>query len=314
MIEQLSHAEKEQCKALYKVGFPADTDVAVDYFVDKYATKIVVNADFSVNLYLIDKKLNYCGLNVNIAYIVAFSADVKVRGTGAACEVFNAAIRHLHDLNIPFAALSPFNHTYYKRYGFATVDSYRIYPNVSALHCVESENLAEFAPIAQEIYSRAVRQYDISIARSHDDFYKLMNCQIIGMDKPCLYYAEGEVIGYAICKGDYVEEQIMLLPSEDGALNAQARIVSAIEAVKLTQFANITCDYCFTLLDTILGDSTYRLQITNGVGVLTATKELQAEFSVDIADFTKQIMIGERVGNPIDNALVQRSIYLADKY
>ncbi len=114
---------KDVLKTIYLAGFEEDRDTYATYFCDKNANcAVVYPSDNPVSAgYVIEKKLsdgNKC------VYFSAISTLKSERGKGCASKLISQMLKLAYNKDYPFAVLSPFSSTFYKRYGFFTTQFY----------------------------------------------------------------------------------------------------------------------------------------------------------------------------------------------
>ncbi|MCL2374950.1 MAG: GNAT family N-acetyltransferase [Firmicutes bacterium] len=114
-----------QLKNLYKEGFKEDNEAFVSWFfagikeenaVTVFEGESIVSAGF-----IVPKPAVVWGREVQVPYLSALATSPDFRGQGKIGEVIRGLLSRLKDRKEPFCLLYPFNHDYYKRYGFRNI-------------------------------------------------------------------------------------------------------------------------------------------------------------------------------------------------
>lgn len=106
--------------ALYRDGFPEDGDAYSAWFTETYAAyaHVLVRDGRPVAAgYLVPRRLTIGGAEQPAYYLDAFSVLTPYRGTGVAAELMARMVAAARR-SVRYVFLSPFNGTYYHRYGF----------------------------------------------------------------------------------------------------------------------------------------------------------------------------------------------------
>lgn len=338
-INSLNDIETERLKKLYRESFPGDTDNDVNYFFNSYLFEVFVNNDFSSALYPVGKKMFFNGAIIDLPYVVAFCALHEARGKGIAAKLMNEFIEKANADNVPFIALSPFNHEYYKKYGFITVDASvinRDSENYEHLNCSDRH---VFLEAMQKVYCKAMSQYNNFIYRNQEDFALVYDKLMTNGGNTILFVEDNikindnndyidmiidsrhkKVYGYSIECDNEILEKLMCNDGKGGATlkNVQMRICDPVKAVNLTQFNGLSIDeptreFKIKIKDSVLGDKIYKLQIADDKGKLIETNE-NAEVITSIDEFTNFIINGVSIdGLPKDLICCKKSFFI-DKY
>lgn len=324
--------------SLYREGFPEDTERDIKFCFDGYFGKVVCNDDFSAALYPVIKKAIIRGVTINLPYIVAFSALKSVRGSGAAAEIMKGYLKSSIVDKVPFIALYPFNHEYYKRYGFVTVDG-EPYVEICDFKRVKCDNRSEFAVIMEKVYNAAMSRFDNYLVRSHAEC--AVACDKATADNgETVVFTDGEysecrsgeedciisaingvpfrIYGYSIDVNGMPAERLMCrsdIKKGSAFDNVQMRICNPVEAIRITRFNAINQAFAINILltDTIMGDTVYKLEITDGQGRLSMTQE-SPDISVSIDALTSYLINGRAINGIPSNLLNEANSYFIDKY
>lgn len=340
-INSLNHIEKEQLKKLYRESFPDDTEKDVDYFFNSYLQEVFVNDDFSSALYPVYKKLFFNGDIIDLPYVVAFGALREVRGKGIAAKLMNEFIKKSYTANVPFVALSPFNHEYYKRYGFVTVDAAAFNRDCDNCRLINCDERKVFLEAMQKIYCKAMLRYDNYIYRNQEDCKLVCDKLLTNGGKTILIVEDNNIIndnndyinmiidsrhlkvyGYSIECGNEILERLMCHNVKSEAIfeNVQMRICDPVKAVNITKFNMSANDKTLRefkikikICDSVLGDKIYQFQIVEGKGNLVKTNEC-AEVVANIDEFTNFIINGAKIKGLPDGLIPNKKSFFIDKY
>jgi len=114
-----------ELKKLYRDGFPEDSEAAVSWFFsrvnEKNAAYFVTGGKPVSAGYIIDKPAVLWGRRRKMPYLSALSTKTEYRGQGLIRSVITELLSRLYRRGAPVCALYPFNHDYYKRFGFCDV-------------------------------------------------------------------------------------------------------------------------------------------------------------------------------------------------
>ncbi len=114
-----------ELKELYRDGFPEDGEGDVDGFFARVKTENAVylteNGKIISAGYVMDKPAVLFGQKTRIPYLSALSTLSAYRGQGKLKAVINGLFDKLYRRGDFACVLYPFNHDYYKRFGFCTV-------------------------------------------------------------------------------------------------------------------------------------------------------------------------------------------------
>lgn len=151
-------------KALYRDGFPEDSEAFCDYFVNKYA-HCAVTAEREGEIvsvgYVARKSVSYFGKRITVPYIIGISTLTKWRGQKIIGEVIAEIIKRQSSQD-KFIFLSPFNATYYHKYGFFDI-AHCVTAKVSGGHDFKVLNALNNIPLLIELLTNAYAKYDIKL-------------------------------------------------------------------------------------------------------------------------------------------------------
>lgn len=297
---------REYLKKLYRDGFPEDTDEDIEYFFNKKLVngKVFVNDEVNAVAYVFNKKLRYCNNLYKLPYLVAVSVLSEFRGQGKIKELMYQAIEYADERNLPFIALYPFNHDYYKQYGFVTVDKMQKLKISDKTIMKESDNFQ----LCVDLYNKYYGEYDVSLIRDITDFTAKVNEEAVIGGKLYELTENGVTIGYAIKKGDDIIEGAPFEITDKP--NVQMRVANIKRAIESYDFPLINKTVRLKITDEFYRSKTIVLNIENGIA------------HVDISDtFDKEITIGELTKWLISGAdceysdiFTHRSVAISDKY
>lgn len=234
---ELNACEREACRTLFKEGFPEDSDEYVEWFLKNKEYIVALNEEHTSMLYLVPKRIRMHGSELNVTYIVAFSATKSVRGTGAAAEVMNAAISYEREKGTPFVFLSPFNYEYYLQYGFVNIDRILTSMDKPEYERVKITDCVKGGEVMLRVRSNVGEKYDIAQIADLDELTNRFNEEITGgAEFYALIKNDGSVYGYELESRGRVYERFTQNMRRTRKPHVQARIAcieSALKAAKL---------------------------------------------------------------------------------
>lgn len=234
---ELNACEREACRALFKEGFPEDSDEYVEWFLNNKDYTVVLNEEHTAVLYLVPKRIRMHDKELDVTYIVAFSATKSVRGTGVAAEVMYEAIYHERAKGTPFIFLSPFNYEYYLQYGFVNIDRILTSMDKPEYERVKITDCVKGGEIMQIVRSNVGENYDIAQIADLDELTKRFNEEITGgADFYALIKKDGSTYGYELEARGRIYERFTENMRRTRKPHVQARIAcvkSALKAAKL---------------------------------------------------------------------------------
>lgn len=337
-IKSLNSETIEKLKCLYREGFPDDSERDIDFCFNGYFSEVVCNDDYTAALYPVLKKALIRGVAIDLPYIVAFSALKRVRGSSVAAEIIKSYIVRLHNEKVAYVALYPFNHEYYRRYGFVTVDS-ASHAEICNFKRVACDNRIEFAVIMEKVYNAAMSRYDNYLLRSYTEcvvaceraladggetviFTDSSNDECRNGEENCIASAINgnavKIYGYSIDVNGAPAERLLCRNNDTKSSafdNVQMRICNPIEAIRLTNFNLFDNLFVINILltDSIMGDAIYKLEILNGKGRLTKTQDTP-DLRISIEDLTRYLINGSAIEGIPHNLLNAARSYFIDKY
>lgn len=233
---ELNACEREACRTLFKEGFPEDSDEYVEWFLDNKEYIVALNEGHTSVLYLVPKRIRMHGRDLNVTYIVAFSATKSVRGTGAAAEVMNAAINYEREKGTPFIFLSPFNYEYYLQYGFVNIDRILTSTDKPEYERVKITDCVKGGEIMQIVRRNVGEKYDIAQIGDLDELTKRFNEEITGgAEFYALIKKDGSIYGYELQARDRIYERFTQNMRRTRKPHVQARIACVESALKATK-------------------------------------------------------------------------------
>jgi len=306
----------------YKDGFSEDSDAFVEHFFARLKNDNVVYVEKDERIasagYIVEKNAKLFGCNATVPYLSALSTATEFRGQSLMGEVMAGLLRKLYTRSVPFAFLYPFDHSYYKRYGFADVS-----------FCTKSKiqgGVGFLSNVYSDIPSEDVLERLVAIERQFIQFFA--NGLTIDKDeilaKCAEYFGDGallttfvatvsgseHVFSYCFSKDNkiyhYATENMQAFLSIEALKDyayfnffevespyIQARIVhvkSALEHAKFLKRKPFTLKIIDSLLDG--NNKTYRVvpQADKNMVEETAVK---ANFSIDIKDLTFLLLAGD---------------------
>lgn len=234
---ELNACEREACRALFKEGFPEDSDEYVEWFLDNKDYTVALNEEHTAVLYLVPKRIRMHGKELDVTYIVAFTATKSVRGTGVAEDVMYEAIYHERAKGTPFIFLSPFNYEYYLQYGFVNIDRILTAMDKPEYERVKITDCDKGGEIMQKVRSNVGEKYDIAQIADVDEMTKRFNEEITGgAEFYALIKKDGSIYGYELEARGRIYERFTENMRRTRKPHVQARIAcveSALRAAKL---------------------------------------------------------------------------------
>lgn len=234
---ELNACEREACRGLFKEGFPEDSDEYVEWFLDNKDYTVALNEEHTAVLYLVPKRIRMHGKELDVTYIVAFSATKSVRGTGVAEDVMYEAIYHERAKGTPFIFLSPFNYEYYLQYGFVNIDRILTSMDKPDYERVKITDCVKGGEIMQKVRSNVGEKYDIAQIADVDEMTKRFNEEITGgAEFYALIKKDGSIYGYELEARGRIYERFTENMRRTRKPHVQARIAcveSALKAAKL---------------------------------------------------------------------------------
>ena len=118
----------EELKKLYRDGFPEDSEPSVEWFFSRVLEENAMYfraSDVSTQIisagYIMEKPAMLWGKHAEFPYLSALSTLFEYRGKGRIRPVIAGLLSRLYQRKHPCCALYPFNHEYYKKYGFCDI-------------------------------------------------------------------------------------------------------------------------------------------------------------------------------------------------
>lgn len=198
---------KEKMRHLYRACFE-DSDEYIEYFfMNKYAhTRIYThfeNGELASGLHIIIKQLKIADTIIDLPYIVAAATYPQYRNKGYMRELILQVARDY----APLVALYPFSHKYYEQFGFFSINYVLnvaiVYNNTKDITI--SELQANNAPLLNKLYKSFIKDYDIYLSRSDNDFFNKINETYAAGGKCIIINENNFPIGYAL----YDKEEII---------------------------------------------------------------------------------------------------------
>lgn len=233
---ELNACEREACRALYKEGFPEDSDEYVEWFLDNKEYIVALNDEHTSALYLVTKRIRMHGKNLDVTYIVAFSAAKSARGKGVAAEVMNAAIEYEREKGTPFVFLSPFNYEYYLQYGFQNVDRVLTSIDKPDYERVKITDSVKGGEVMFKVRGIVGEKFDIAQIADANELSERFNEEITGgAEFYALILNDGSIYGYELEARGRIYERYTLNMRRTRKPHVQARIASIESALKSTR-------------------------------------------------------------------------------
>lgn len=309
---ELNACEREACRALYKEGFPEDSDEYVEWFLNNKEYVVALNAEHTSALYLVPKRIRMHGNELDVTYIVAFSAAKSARGTGAAAEVMNASIEYEREKGTPFIFLSPFNYEYYKQYGFRNVDRVLTAVDKPEYERVKIADSVKGGEVMHEVRSCVGEKFDIAQIADAQELSKRFEEEITGgAEFYALIKKDGSVYGYELEARDRVYERFTTNMRRTRKPHVQARIASVESALK---YANIKADSVAIKVKD--GRRLTRLIVNKVDGeiiVHPATDDVKTGESVTISELTSVLLAYEPLSS-LQEIMPRNITVMFDRY
>ena len=310
-------AMREDLIALYKDGFPEDSDEFVEYFFSNvYDEKNVItryDGDMLVSAgHIVMKKLKLYNKVVDIPFLVAVATRHELRGKRLVESVMRDALGKLS--SYPFVMLYPFKHEYYRKYGFETV------ANDVKLDFSKIEKKKETdANVFYRVYREYLSQNDITIYRDIEDIRAKLESFYIDSDESELLIDGGKCVGYTLRSGDYIDELVMTNNIDDLAYSEgnMARLLDIPQALMLLDYdASISTTFALNIRDEFMTNSIVLVSIECGKATAEYIKEIPEdiiEIDTDIRELTSAYF-GYRVPNKLAFLPKPQGVNFTDKY
>lgn len=330
---------------LYKEAFPEDSKKYVDYFFSSKIKEALVIYDtdhdsFKSLLYLFSKQAIINDQSFNIPFIVAAATFLEHRGREIFKKVMIKTLKKLQEENIPFCALYPFKHSYYKKYDFITSDyvvkSIISYSVNSAIRYSKTTNITEIV----RIYKEAFKDITIILKRDLDLFEKRMselisedgNCYTIYQNNiPVAYFMLSteitecaSIIGYEIFNNiDILDGQTLSYPTSFinnySYENSMVRITCFKSLIDLLQVDyNLNRNYTIYVTDEILKDRKLTTFNNNGKLALkdNSDRKQQEDIRISNSELAEIILTNKSLykSNEFFDLFSVFDIFLIDKY
>lgn len=113
-------AISDEIYEIYHDGFPDDSHAYYDCFLETVSDHAFLreNGELVSVGFLVEKEAVLMGEHVKIAYLSGLCTRKKYRGKGYMVKVVDSLLNKAYDKRYPLLFLSPFNNSYYHRFGF----------------------------------------------------------------------------------------------------------------------------------------------------------------------------------------------------
>ncbi|MCL1901362.1 MAG: GNAT family N-acetyltransferase [Firmicutes bacterium] len=177
------NTHKQNLIDLYLKSFD-DNVTYVNYFFDNYYSEkncvsIYKKGRCISALHLVDKELSFLGKSIKCPYIFAASTMAEFQKQGNFRAVLNAAFKRLYKRGDSVCALYPFEHSFYQKFGFATVCYVQ---NIKLVFSEAAEKKSDTkTDCLTGIYNEYFKNFDIYVKRQNADMQKKVDeCMISG--------------------------------------------------------------------------------------------------------------------------------------
>lgn len=309
---ELNACEREACRTLYKEGFPEDSDEYVEWFLNNKEYVVALNEEHTSALYLVPKRIRMHSKELDVTYIVAFSAAKSARGTGAAAEVMNASIEYEREKGTPFIFLSPFNYEYYKQYGFRDVDRVLTAVDKPEYERVKITDSVKGGEVMREVRGCVGEKYDIAQIADDQELSKRFEEEITGgAEFYALIKKDGSVYGYELEARERIYERFTTNMRRTRKPHVQARIASVESALK---YANIKADSVAIKVKD--GERLTRLVVNNSDGdifVCPPTDDVEIGEAVTIPELTA-VLLAYEPSSKLQEIIPRNITVMFDRY
>ena len=175
---------KQNLIDLYLKSFDDDIKY-VNYFFDNFYKKkdcvsLYESGKCASALHLVDKELSFLNVSIKCPYIFAASTMTEFRNQGYFSKVLKKTFEKLYKRGINLCALYPFEHSFYQKFGFATV-CYVKNTTLNFNGFVPKLNQAADADNLTGIYNEYFKNFDIYIKRNNKEMQKKIDeCLVSG--------------------------------------------------------------------------------------------------------------------------------------
>lgn len=215
---------------------------------------------------------------VKIPFLTGVATSPSQRYKGYARKIVETAKESLAKEGYPFVLLHPFNHDFYRKLGFETINYVtRIVPKKEALPGVTFKQLlSEDLPLLNELYSNIVKESTSYKKRSLQDLELLIGYSLKHGGFGYLIYENGNPKGYVWCEDGVCVEAIIkdenllngiplpegytipiLSGTEDYSMGALLGLPSLLQSVPYCKEANGEIKFAFM-------GTNYKAEIRNG--------------------------------------------------
>lgn len=216
MRNHLTIDEVNELKTLYQEAFD-DSEGYLNYFFgQKYRAEnvIFVKKDQKIisALHLVRKNLSMMDTIYPLPFVVAAATLKKYRNQGYMKQVLKQTFSELYNRKYPLCALSPFEESFYKPYGFETIirtDSQKILISDDSLyqkHIATKEDTERLITI----YQTYMKTKNIYIERKISDWENLFNEVESDAGSIVILTFDGSDVGYYTLFGNEIEELCLL--------------------------------------------------------------------------------------------------------
>lgn len=181
-----------------------------DYFFserleEKYAYVVKVGEEIVSACYARILTLNLAGKEVKVPFLTGVATSPMHRYKGYATQVVNKATRDLEVQGFPFVMLHPFNHEFYRKLGFETINYVSdVTPSPTPSEGVEFRNMVKAdIPLVTKLYSELMGRKTCYRIRDEKE-----TAMLVG------YSLENGGLGYVICENGVPKGYVWC---EDGA-------------------------------------------------------------------------------------------------
>ncbi len=277
----LNEALKKQLVELHKVCFN-DGDYA-DFFFENRLSEI--------QIFLVkegDEVLSACyarffdlvlfGNNVKVPFLTGVATSPKHRYKGYAREVVEKAKSELKAQGYPFVLLHPFNHDFYRKLGFETINYVtRLTPNKQSYKGVVFTKMTPSdLPLVSKLYDKLIATYYGYKTRSLREIELLIGNSLKHGGFGYIIHSNGTPKGYVWCEDGNCMEALAesnnmfdglplpagyTIPVQGGEIDySMGAVLSVNELLKVTPYLrNASEKICFGL-----GEVNYNLEVKEG--------------------------------------------------
>ncbi len=246
-----------------------------DYFFEhrlneEYAYVIEENGEPLSACYARIFTFNFNGKKVEIPFLTGVATSPLHRYKGLATKVVNKAVQDLKAKGFPFLMLHPFNHEFYRKLGFETINFVSdLTPTSVALENVEFRKMEKKdIPLVCNLYSTVAKREKCYLLRDENECEKLIGYSLENGGFGYLIYEYGVPKGYVWCEDgacvEAVAEREELLLGLGAKLPYKLTLMGGNREYSMAKPLSLKSLFeCVPYLEEASGEVTFNTQGTN---------------------------------------------------